>query len=503
MIPAVHPRGTNVGGLLRYLFGPGKREEHARPRLVAAWDGAGDLAALQPPALPGGRHDVRRLSELLEQPVRAGIHRPAKTVWHCSIRTHLTDRILSDDAWGHIVGEVMAAVGLAPHGDPHAVRWVAVRHNDDHVHLVATLVRQDRRTVWPWQDKRKAQAVCRDLEERYNLYRIAPGGVRRWPSPAELNKTARLSGTGPRVGTPIGDNSRSRRTIGTGHRLVPRDDLRHRVRVEAAVAVDESDFFARLATVGVSVRLRYSSRNSGEVSGYAVGLPEHRTAGGDVVWYGGGRLAADLTLPQLRSRWAGTPPPAPVGSAAARLAATGTVPLDVSRRAAGTVRDAMAAMRDAPDLAAASAIASGAADLLSATAGAWEGRDGGPLTSAAEWFSLAASDVRVREPARRLWHAGHLRAMARLIAVMGFVSRDRDTIAALNLIQVLAAFAESLADLREAQDRLAQARAARHAAGQLRTWTPPVGTPASPAIAATAGRYAPVSTLAERRSRNR
>src|SRR5204862_4727123 len=27
VIPAVHPRGTNVGGLLRYLFGPGKREE--------------------------------------------------------------------------------------------------------------------------------------------------------------------------------------------------------------------------------------------------------------------------------------------------------------------------------------------------------------------------------------------------------------------------------------------------------------------------------------------
>ena len=44
MIPAVHPRGANVGGLLRYLFGPGKREEHVRPRVVAAWNGAGPLA---------------------------------------------------------------------------------------------------------------------------------------------------------------------------------------------------------------------------------------------------------------------------------------------------------------------------------------------------------------------------------------------------------------------------------------------------------------------------
>jgi hypothetical protein len=61
----VHPRGDHVGGLLRYLFGPGKREEHVRPRLVAAWDGAGPLAVLQPPELPvqhatGGRVRPRR-----------------------------------------------------------------------------------------------------------------------------------------------------------------------------------------------------------------------------------------------------------------------------------------------------------------------------------------------------------------------------------------------------------------------------------------------------------
>ncbi len=37
MIPAVHARGTNVGGLLRYLFGPGRREEHTDPHIVAAW----------------------------------------------------------------------------------------------------------------------------------------------------------------------------------------------------------------------------------------------------------------------------------------------------------------------------------------------------------------------------------------------------------------------------------------------------------------------------------
>ncbi|MDQ7905979.1 relaxase [Phytohabitans sp. ZYX-F-186] len=491
-----------MGGLLRYLFGPGKREEHVRPRVVAAWEGAGPLSALQPPQLSGGRYDVRGLTAYLEQPVRAGVRPPAKPVWHCSIRTHPTDRILSDPQWGRVAAEVIAAAGLAPHGDVDAVRWVAVRHNDDHVHVVATLVRQDGRTVWPWQDKRKTQAACRDLEERYGLYRVAPpgGGVRRWPSPAELNKAARLDAAAS-AGRPGQRAARARRA---GRRVAPREQLRRRVREVAAIATDEHDFFARLAEAGVELKLRHSTRTPGQVSGYAVGLPEHRTAAGDIVWYGGGRLGPDLTLPRLRSRWStGTPPPGTAGGHAARLAAAASVPPEVSRRAAETVRDATAAMRAASSPAVAAAIGYAAADLLTVTAHAWEGEAGGPLTDAAEAFDRAAHELRGRVPAARVSRAGHLRSMARLIAVMGSLSRDRDTVAALHLVLTLAALAESLADLREAQHRLAQARAARHAAGQLRAWTsPPTG--AGPLSPATAGVRPPgPDPLTGRRGRQR
>jgi hypothetical protein len=164
----------------------------------------------------------------------------------------------------------------------------------------------------------------------------------------------------------------------------------------------------------------------------------------------------------------------------ARLAAAGTLPPDVARRAAETVRAATAAMRAAPAPGVASAVAYAAADLLSATAHAWEGRTGGPLSDAAEWFDRAAHDLHGRVPARWVSQAGHLRAMARLIAVMGTVSRDRDTLAALHLIYTLAALAESLADLRQAQERLHQARAARHAAGQLRQYQAPAGRAGRP-----------------------
>jgi hypothetical protein len=496
VIPAVHPRGANVGGLLRYLFGRGKRDEHVRPRVVAAWDGAGPLEALQPPVLSGVWHEVRALTELLEQPVRAGFRPPGKEVWHTSIRTHPSDRILSDAQWGHIAGEVIAAVGLAPHGDLDAVRWLAVRHNDDHIHLVATLVRQDRRTAWPWQDKRKAQAACRDLEDRYGLYRVAPPGKgsRRWPSPAELNKAGRLHAAAPSSARP------GRRA---GQTMPPREVLRRRVREVAAIATDERDFFARLAHAGVRVKLRGSARDPQQVTGYAVGLDGNTTASGDMVFYGGGRLAPDLTLPQLRSRWTGTPP-STAGGNAARLAATGTVPPDVALRAAETVRDAREAMRTASSPGVASAIAYAAADLLTATAHAWEARAAGPLSDAAEWLDRAAHDRCGRIPARRVSQAGQLRTMARLIAVMGTGSRDRDTVAALHLVFTLAALAESLADLREAQDRLHQAQAARHAAGQLRQYQPPVATADARTPGARVARPSmPDSQSTERRGRQR
>src|ERR1017187_6975933 len=62
-------------------------------------------------------------------------------------------------------------------------------------------------------------------------------------------------------------------------------------------------FFTRLDHAGVLVRKRFSTRNPGEVTGYAVALPADATRAGTPVWFGGGKLAPDLTLPKLRCRW--------------------------------------------------------------------------------------------------------------------------------------------------------------------------------------------------------
>jgi hypothetical protein len=476
VIPAVHRRGANVARLFGYLFGPGRHEEHEDPHLVAAWSGAGDLADLEPAIRSDERRDVRRLADLLNQPVRAGLKPPPQTVWHTSIRTHPTDRVLSDEQWGDIAGEVMNAVGLAPHGDTRAVRWVAVRHAPDHIHLVATLVRQDRRTAWAWKDKLNTQRVCRELEERYNLYRVAPPGQgsRNWPTPAELNKTNRQQRA-----------SSGKTATGSRRRPVaPREQLRRQVRAAASAASGEADFFDRLARAGVEAKLRRSVRNPGEVTGYAVGLDSHTTASGETVWYGGGRLAADLTLPKLRARWNGQPEPEPdPRPAPMRVAALSFPPIGVWQRAERITRDAAAALRATSDPAEAAGIARAAADLLTAAAHQWEGQRGGPLTEAAEVFDRAAHDQRI-DALRDHVHVTRLRGMARLLLVHAVMASNEDIDAALRFYYTMAVLLDSLADLRDTQLRLHQAHAARDAASRLRSWRPP-HVPPAPAIAPT------------------
>jgi hypothetical protein len=275
------PRGTRVAGLLYYLFGPGRREEHTDPHLVAGWR---DPAELEPPLRPGGRRDFRRLSGLLQQPHAVlgprGFDRP---VWHCAVRAAPEDRLLSDAEWAQIAGDILHRTGLALDGqEDDAVRWVAVRHGADHIHIVAMLARQDGGKPRLSNERYRVREACRAAEERYRLRRTAPSDrtAARRPTRAEHEKAQRH-----------------------GWNEAPRLTLRRAVSTAAAGASSEPEFFARLESAGVLVRRRLSTRKPGEVTGYAVALPGDSSRTGGPVWFGGGNLAADLTLPRLHRRW--------------------------------------------------------------------------------------------------------------------------------------------------------------------------------------------------------
>ena len=273
-------RGANVQRLLYYLYGPGKANEHTDPRLVA---GFRDPAALEPECGRGASRDFRQSTGLLTQPLAAlNGDNYGQPVWHCALRAAPEDRVLSDAEWGRVAAHVMDRTGLAPDGDDLGVRWVAVRHATDHIHMVATLARQDRHRPDLWNSYRKLRRACRDTEEWFGLRRTAA---------ADSTAAVRAS------------RAESEQAIRRGWDEPPRTWLRREVCAAVAGARTEDEFFARLGRAGVLVRRRYSTVSPGEVTGYAVGMPGHTGKDGQVVWYGGGKLAADLSLPKLRARW--------------------------------------------------------------------------------------------------------------------------------------------------------------------------------------------------------
>ena len=123
------------------------------------------------------RRDFRRLVSLLEQPLAAaGVGPDKRPVYHLVIAARkvpdtgaMVDRHLADDAWRDIAATYLDRIGLAPRGDDLGVRWVAVRHAADHVHVVATLARQDGRRVFPRNDFYRAGEASRAVEATYGL----------------------------------------------------------------------------------------------------------------------------------------------------------------------------------------------------------------------------------------------------------------------------------------------------------------------------------------------
>ncbi|MFI8308829.1 relaxase/mobilization nuclease domain-containing protein [Streptomyces sp. NPDC085927] len=305
MIPKIQKRGQRTLGLLYYLYGPGKHEEHTDPHLVASWDSnAPD---------PGRDESVtlKQLQQLLDQPLENidASERPKKHVWHLSVRNAVEDRILTDEEWRDIARRMVAAAGIDDPEQGPGCRWVAVRHADDHVHIVATLVREDGYKPDLNNDAARVQAQARILEAELGLRRLnkGDGTAAKRPTSAERHKAVRQ-----------------------GRERTAREELRETVRRAVAGAMSETEFFDRLAAAGLLIRKRVAP--SGDLLGYKVALPDDRNKDDEPVFYPGARLAPDLSLPRIRERWATddqapvpavpTARPAPGGPAAARRRAT-------------------------------------------------------------------------------------------------------------------------------------------------------------------------------------
>lgn len=278
MIPSVKKPGGNTRGLLAYLYGPGRHDEHLDSHIVASFS---------PRGLPDPGRDqdatLTQLGQILDAPVKLRNEGFGKKitnhVWHCPVRAAPGDRYLSDAEWGEVARRIVHAAGISPDGDPLACRWIAVRHADDHIHILATTVREDGRRPKIHNCGMRAQAEARLIETELDLHQVAPGdrtGDRR-PTQAEMHKAERL-----------------------GWEQTSRAWLQERIRAAIAHASNVEELLAYLQADGVEIKIRRYP--SGDLQGYAAGRSGDVRADGEQVYISGSKIAPDLSLPKLQAR---------------------------------------------------------------------------------------------------------------------------------------------------------------------------------------------------------
>ncbi|WP_405814279.1 mobilization protein [Streptomyces sp. NBC_01390] len=438
MIPSVNKSGSRTIGLLAYLYGPGKSEEHIDPHLVASFDG------MSPDPGRDSHATLKDLQLLLDQPVTALPRhaRPAKHVWHTSVRATADDRVLSDEEWGEIARRIVAATGIDPGDGQPGCRWAAVRHADDHIHIVATLVCEDGSRPDDFRSGKRAQAECRLIEKELGLHQVAPGDgtAAQRPTSAERHKAERQ-----------------------GRERPAREELRETVRRAVAGATSEEEFFDRLAAAGLLIRKRAAP--SGDLLGYKVALPDDLNKDGEPVFYPGARLAPDLSLPRIRERWAGDAQDVPPARREDAIRTGPGSPAAARRGTASAVWQAVLVVERGEDTVAAAHIAAAGEvlDALAKTSAAHTRRE---LRDAATAFERASrSHVRAVRG-----HDRALRQAARDLVQGGpALGRGEDGATTAMAIDMLFFLITAAAHWHARKEHAQQAEAATRAAEHLRT----------------------------------
>lgn len=435
MIPSIHRQGSSTFGLLRYLYGKGTHEEHVDPHLVASFDHMAPDPGRDPSAT---KED---LAHLLDQPLHllGADQRPEKHVWHCSVRAAPDDPILTDEQWADIARRIVAATGIDP-GDGAGCRWAAVRHADDHIHIIATLVREDGRRPDHHRSGKRAQAEARLIEADYGLHRVAPGdgtAAKRTTS-AERHKAERQ-----------------------GRDRAAREELGETVRRAVAGAASTDEFLHRLKDAGLLVRTRMLP--SGDLQGYKVALPGDRNGDKEPIFYAGSTLAPDLSLPRIRERFT-TDSAVPEGTDGERMTAF-SAPAAARRTAADAAWAALLVLDANGDDGAAAAQIAATGEVLDALAKTSALHTRNELRRAAREFERA-SRSHTRAEFR---HAQGLRRAARDLVYSGpAFGRGEDGAGTAMVLDMLVFLAIAAAHWHAQRQHAQQAEAARRAAVHLR-----------------------------------
>lgn len=303
MMPNV-TRGGRMQGLLSYLVSvdPAKTSNvHHDPHLVAgdaavmAWfddgildqDDASKIAAyLDEPHRKFGVEVMRR-DDRKGAPVGPdGKPQLVKAdVWHCSLSVAEGERNITDQEWGDIANDFVDAMGFSEASGKAQCRWAAIDHGasaggNQHIHIALSLVREDGTKASVHNDRSRAQDTCRALEKKYGLEELSTVHASRGYDPAEKQTAIRQG------------------------REMHRVSLERKVRAASTAASSEAEFVRQGRDLGLLMRPRYAKNTTDVVVGYSVA--ERPPKGERPVWFGGGKIARDLGLGQMRTKWPDT-----------------------------------------------------------------------------------------------------------------------------------------------------------------------------------------------------
>lgn len=307
MMPNIQ-RGGRMAGLMVYLAGPGRSNEHTQPHLVAGDDrvtfaveagkqltndDALDIANILD--APRKDHDaevlasVREFDEEQDAYVTTG-KKPAH-VWHCSLALRPEEGELSSDQWGRIAEDFVTKMGFIDPDGAKSSRWAAVHHGStknggDHIHIAVQMVREDGTKADVHYDFKRAQQACNELEKDYGLEVLESREHGRSISADKPAERARAE----RDGRPQSD----------------REELRRRLRGALACSSDQGQYVQNLLDSGVRVAPRFATGGTEKVVGYKVALPPTANPDGsrrDTVWYAPSKLDSQLAWPRIQDRF--------------------------------------------------------------------------------------------------------------------------------------------------------------------------------------------------------
>lgn len=319
MMPNI-TRGSRMAGLVMYLAGPGRANEHTNPHVVAGDelvtfqvptgqtmtnDDALDVANImnRPQKLYGTEVTVPKTEQDPETGERVTVGRKPAGVWHCSLSLKADEGRLTDELWQNISSEFVEKMGFTNEEDPlKSSRWVAIRHGlskggNDHVHIAVQMVREDGTKANVHHDFSRAQKACNELEKKYGLNLVE----------------SREHGKAPAADKPA-ERSRAQRQ---GRPQSDRYELRRRMRSALATAASEGQYVQQLLDAGVRVqpyyqkgtRLHHGSgvqESTGQtVAGYRVALPPTGKGETRAFWYAPSKLDPALAWPRIQERFQG------------------------------------------------------------------------------------------------------------------------------------------------------------------------------------------------------